>query len=98
MRRIYILSYILLVCMGIKAQTTEDVIQKMQEIRQEQGDSLARDFLAKNQSVFTTNDANPVYLVLWGLLTSNMWNANPHEELTKEFLKDHREKKKDLER
>ena len=85
MRRIYILSYILFVCIGITAQTTDEVIQKMQEIRQEQGDSLARDYLAKNQSVFTANDANPTYLVLWGLLTSYMWNANPHDELTKEY-------------
>ena len=85
MRRIYILSYILLVCMGIKAQTTDDIIQKMQEIRQEQGDSLARDYLANNQSVFTANDANPVYLALWGLLTSNMWNANPTASLRKEY-------------
>lgn len=85
MKRVYILVIGIYVCLGISAQTTNDVIQKMQEIRQESGDSVARDYLAKNQSVFISEDANPTYLVLWGVLTSNMWNSNPSETLRIEY-------------
>ena len=85
MKRFYILVIGISVCLGIYAQTVNDVIQRMQEIRQESGDSIARDYLTKNQSVFINEDANPTYLVLWGVLTSNMWNSNPTETLRIEY-------------
>ena len=85
MKRFYILVVGICVCLGISAQTTNDVIQRMQEIRQESGDSIARDYLTNNQSVFIDEDANPTYLVLWGVLTSNMWNSNPSESLRVEY-------------
>ena len=87
MKRVYILVIGILVCLGISAQTANDVIQRMQEIRQESGDSIARDYLASNHSVFINEDANPTYLVLWGVLTSNMWNSNPSETLRIEYKK-----------
>ena len=87
MKRFYILVVGIYVCLGISAQTTNDVIQRMQEIRQESGDSIARDYLTNNQSVFINEDANPTYLVLWGVLTSNMWNSNPSETLRIEYKK-----------
>ena len=65
-----------LISLSISAQTSNDVIQKMKEIRQESGDSIARDYLVNNKTVFDNENANPTYLVLWGVLTSNMWNAN----------------------
>ena len=85
MKRTSLLIVGIFVCLGISSQTTDDVIQKMQQIRQESGDSLARDFLVNNHSVFLNEDANPTYLVLWGLLTSNMWNASPSEALRVEY-------------
>ena len=87
MKRFYILVIGISVCLGIYAQTANDVIKKMQEIRQESGDSIARDYLTRNQSIFISEDANPTYLVLWGVLTSNMWNSNPSEKLRIEYKK-----------
>lgn len=89
MKRTSLLIVGLFVCLGIFSQTTNDVIQKIQQIRQESGDSLARDYLVNNHSVFINENANPTYLVFWGILTSNMWNASPSEPLRveyKEFL------------
>ena len=74
-----------LISLSISAQTSNDVIQKMKEIRQESGDSIARDYLVNNKTVFDNENANPTYLVLWGVLTSNMWNANPSEALRIEY-------------
>ena len=85
MKRISILIIVIFVCLGISSQTSNDVIIKMQEIRQESGDSIARDYLVSNQSVFINENANPTYLVLWGVLTSNMWNSNPSEALRIEY-------------
>ncbi len=85
MKKIFILAIGLYVCMGFSAQTSNDVIKKMQQIRQESGDSVARDYLTKNQSVFISENANPTYLAMWGLLTSNMWNSNPSESLRVEY-------------
>lgn len=87
MKRIYTIVIGIYACLGISAQTANDVIQRMQEIRQESGDSIARDYLANNQSVFINEDANPTYFVLWGVLTSNMWNSNPSETLRVEYKK-----------
>ena len=87
MKRFYFLVVGIYICLGISAQTANDVIQRMQEIRQESGDSIARDYLTNNQSVFISEDANPTYLVLWGVLTSNMWNSNPSETLRIEYKK-----------
>ena len=85
MKRISIVILGLFVCLGVSSQTTNDVIQKVQVLRQESGDSIARDYLIKNHSVFINEDTNPSYLVLWGVLTSNMWNASPSEALRVEY-------------
>ena len=77
MKRISILVIGMIICLSISAQTTNDVIQKMQEIRQEKGDSIARDYLVTNKKIFDNENEYPTYLYLWGILTSNMWNANP---------------------
>ena len=49
MKRFYFLVVGIYICLGISAQTANDVIQRMQEIRQESGDSIARDYLTNNQ-------------------------------------------------
>ncbi len=87
MKRICIIVIGIFTNLGISAQTANDVIQKMQEIRQESGDSIARNYLENNHSVFINEDANLTYLVLWGVLTSNMWNSNPSETLRVEYKK-----------
>lgn len=87
MKRLYILVIGIYVCLGVSAQTTDDVIKSLREIRQESGDSIARDYLEKNNSVFINENANPTYLILWGVLTSNMWNSNPSETLRIEYKK-----------
>ena len=85
MKKVFCIVIGIIASLGISAQTANVVIQKMQEIRQESGDSIARDYLANNQSVFIIEDANPTYIVLWGVLTSNMWNSNPSEALRIEY-------------
>ena len=59
----------------------------MKGIRQEKGDSIARDYLIANESTFTNENAKETYLVFWGLLTSNMWNNNPSESLKADYKK-----------
>ena len=85
MKRISILVTGIFICLSVSAQTTNDVIQKMQEIRQENGDSIARDYLVTNKKIFDNENEYPTYLYLWGILTSNMWNANPSETLRIEY-------------
>ena len=87
MKRVCLLVIGMCVCIGITAQRANDIIQKMQEIRQESGDSIARNYLLSNQSVFINEGSNTTYLVLWGVLTSNMWNSNPSETLKIEYKK-----------
>lgn len=85
MKRIIVIFLGIYSCLSLSAQTVNDVIQRMQEIQQESGDSIARDYLASNKAIFDSENANPTYLVMWGLLTSYMWNANPSESLKKEY-------------
>ena len=73
------------VSLNMFPQTTNDVITKVKELQQENGDSIARDYLIKNQTMFENDNDHAVYLGLWGQLTSNMWNAKPTPSLTDEF-------------
>lgn len=85
MRRDSLFVFILFVCLSIHGQTANEITQKLQEIRQENGDSIARNFLVKNHSIFTNENEEFAYILFWGLLTSNMWNSNPSEPLRVEY-------------
>ena len=85
MNKIHIIIFILSLSLSANAQTTTDVINKVKELRQEKGDSIARDYLIAKHDVFEKEEANPTYLILWGVLTSSMWDANPTASLKKEY-------------
>jgi CHAT domain-containing protein len=85
MRRAFTTITGLFFCLCLFSQTVDDVIQRMQEIRQESGDSIARDYLEQNRSIFVSENSSSSYVVFWGVLTSNMWNANPSESLKTEY-------------
>ena len=57
------------VSLNMFPQTTNDVITKVKELQQENGDSIARDYLIKNQTMFENDNDHAVYLGLWGQLT-----------------------------
>lgn len=85
MKKIHIIIIILSLSLTTNAQTTTDVINKVKELRQEKGDSIARDYLIAKHDVFVKEEANPTYLILWGVLTSSMWDSNPTASLKKEY-------------
>ena len=87
MKRLYTILIGLCLCLSLTAQTASDVINKVKEIREESGDSIARNYLINNHSIFTKEDEEFSYLLTWGLLTSNMWNENPSDSLTIEYKK-----------
>lgn len=85
MRIIHIIIISIFISLSLYGQTTNDVILKVKELQQEDGDSIARDYLINNESLFEEGNEQAIYLGLWGQLTSNMWNANPTPSLTEEF-------------
>lgn len=87
MKRLYTILIGLCVCLSLMAQTANDVINRAKEIRQESGDSIARNYLVKKHSIFTKENEEYSYLLSWGLLTSNMWNENPTDSLRIEYKK-----------
>ena len=87
MKKIYTILIGQFVCLSLAAQTASDIINKVNEIRQESGDSIARIYLVNNHSIFTKENDEFSYLLSWGLLTSNMWNDNPSSSLRIEYKK-----------
>lgn len=61
------------------------LITKLRSIRLQQGDSIARCYLDSQKDSLEQNGENASYILLWGVLTSNMWHANPTESITQEY-------------
>ena len=54
-------------------------------IKVQYGDSIARNYLDSKKDSLEQIGENSTYLLLWGLLTSNMWNSNPSATLKEEY-------------
>lgn len=63
----------------------DSIINVVKEIRISQGDSIALNYLVSNKHVFDESNTTPSYILLWGSLTSNMWNVNPSQSLTHKY-------------
>lgn len=85
MRKIPVLFIALFFSLSGFAQTASDIVNRVKEVRQESGDSIAREYLVTNKSIFKEDVEVATYLTMWGLLTSNMWNAKPSVSLTAEY-------------
>lgn len=66
---------------------TNELVSHIQVIKSQQGDSIARNYLDSKKDSLDQIGETSSYVLLWGLLTSNMWNANPTSSLTKEYKK-----------
>ena len=74
-------------CLSLYAQTASDITKRVLEIKQENGDSIARNYLSVNESIFNEEGFHGDYLLIWGVLTSNMWHENPSESMTEEYIR-----------
>lgn len=86
MRRILVVIIIWQICTPMLAQNaTNELVSHIQVIKSQQGDSIARNYLDSKKDSLDRIGETSSYVLLWGLLTSNMWNANPSNSLTKEY-------------
>ena len=88
MKRVIWFVLLLLCSISSYAQETDNLLVKnVQLIKAQQGDSIARVYLESKRDSLEQQGETPSYILLWGLLTSNMWNANPTESLKHEYKK-----------
>lgn len=66
-------------------ETDNPLVKNLQLIKAQQGDSIARSYLEAKKDSLEQIGETPSYILLWGLLTSNMWNAYPTESLKHEY-------------
>jgi len=66
-------------------ETDNPLVKNLQLIKAQQGDSIARSYLEAKKDSLEQIGETPSYILLWGLLTSNMWNAHPTESLKHEY-------------
>ena len=86
MKRVTWFILLLLCSISSYAQETDNLLVKnVQLIKAQQGDSIARVYLESKRDSLEQQGETPSYIQLWGLLTSNMWNANPTESLKREY-------------
>lgn len=86
MKRVIWFVLLLLCSISSYAQETDNLLVKnVQLIKAQQGDSIARVYLESKRDSLEQQGETPSYILLWGLLTSNMWNANPTESLKHEY-------------
>jgi hypothetical protein len=78
---------LLLVCAvsSYSQETDNPLVKNLQLIKAQQGDSIARSYLEAKKDSLEQIGETPSYILLWGLLTSNMWNAYPTESLKHEY-------------
>ena len=66
-------------------ETGNPLVDKIQLIKTQHGDSIARLYLESKKDSLEQKGEMPSYLLLWGVLTSNMWNEKPTESLRHEY-------------
>ena len=87
MKKFFLFVLYFSVCLNTSAQTLNEIMQKMDEIRKNMGNSMARNYLLINHSKFTEKNEELTYLVTWTSLTSNMWHETPTDSLKMEYRK-----------
>lgn len=86
MKRILLILSLNIYCVSLFSQGIENpLVKQLQIIKQQQGDSIARCYLISKKDSLEQGGENGSYLLLWGLLTSNMWQNNPTESLKGEY-------------
>ena len=86
MKRVVWLILLVLCTVSSYAQETDNLlVRNIQLIKAQQGDSIARSYLENKKDSLEQIGETPSYILLWGLLSSNMWNANPTESLKQEY-------------
>ena len=86
MKKIIFVISLFISCVSSFSQGTENpLVKQIQHIKQEQGDSIARCYLDSKKDSLEQKGENGSYILLWGLLTSNMWQNNPTESLKTEY-------------
>ena len=66
-------------------ETENPLVTKIQSIIKQQGDSIARCYLETQKDSLEQIGESATFNVLWGSLTSKMWNTNPYNELTQKY-------------
>ena len=88
MKKIVFLISFFVVCVSSFSQESENpLVKQIQRIKQQQGDSIARCYLESKKDSLEQKGESGSYILLWGLLTSNMWNENPTESLRIDYKK-----------
>ena len=86
MKRLLLIFTLYVCCVPLFSQESENpLVKQIQHIKQQQGDSIARCYLDSKKDSLEQKGENGSYLLLWGLLTSNMWQNNPTESLKTEY-------------
>lgn len=86
MKKIIFVISLFISCVSSFSQGTENpLVKQIQHIKQEQGDSIARCYLDTKKDSLEQKGEYGSYLLLWGLLSSNMWQNNPTESLKTEY-------------
>ena len=86
MKRILLIIVLYVCCVPSFSQESENpLVMQIQQVKQQYGDSIARCYLDSKKDSLEQRGESGSYLLLWGLLTSNMWNSNPSEALRIEY-------------
>lgn len=86
MKKFLLLIVLHISSIALFSQVVENtLIKNLQSIKEQQGDFIARKFLESKKDSLEQIDESSSYILLWGLLTSNMWNTHPTESLKIEY-------------
>ncbi len=70
----------------LSSQENKDpLVSQIEFIKQHQGDLTARNYLESKRDSLEKEGETSIYILLWGLLTSNMWSSNPTDSLKIEY-------------
>ena len=85
MKKFFLLILFFTVGLNSSAQTVDQIIREIAEIRNNMGNSIARSYLLTNYSKFTEQNEEFLYHVTWALLTSNILYEKPSDSLKIEY-------------
>ena len=86
MKKVLLTISLLSCCISSYSQGVENpLVKQLKIIKQLQGDSIARCYLDSKKDSLDQRGEDGSYLLLWGMLTSNMWQNKPTETLKKEY-------------
>lgn len=83
-----ILTIIMLICFDFTAMgqiDAQSLVAKINEIRVSNGDWAARNYVDSVLNKSTNKDLSSALLPFWGILTSNIWQTNKSDTITKDY-------------